>query len=432
MPLAAFVLPPTVHAQGVTGGLFGATRSDTVNRDRLQASATVTEALDSDLPPSVANEFPQGPLQSGGLWSMVLGSAEYAHTRRRLRFSANGETAVRYYNRLNSLDVLGHTGALGADISLADNANLLVSQAAAYAPSYLFELFPATGQAELGDLIPIAPDYRLLQTNSYTYRSHVELGAGSLRRARFTASGSYDRTDFRAAPTGEGERPRLNTYSARAGVQRAVRRNGRLSGEYEYRTGDFSVGRATEHRFAFGGEYSRALSSSRRATVRVQLTPSTLTVPEAVFTANGDADPAATGRLFRLQGDATVEYQPHLRWIVSGSYRRGVEYLAILGVPVLSDGARVSVEGLLTRRLQLTATVASVNGASAIDQLSRLDSSTANARLRYAFTRMFAVYGEYVYVAYDFGQRETLAPQLPRAFDQHGLRVGIMLWKPVF
>ena len=92
----------------------------------------------------------------------------------------------------------------------------------------------------------------------------------------------------------------------------------------------------------------------------------------------------------------------------------------------------VSVEGLLTRRLQLTATAASVNGASAIDQLSRLDSSTANARLRYAFTRMFAVYGEYVYVAYDFGERETLAPNLPRTFDQHGIRVGIMLWKPVF
>lgn len=432
MQLAALVLPPGIGAQGLTGGLYGATRSETVNRDRLQANATVTEALDSDLPPSLANEFPQGPLQSGGLWTMVLGSAEYAHTRKRLRFSANGETAVRYYNRLNRLDVLGHTGALGANFWVADNVSLLAKQSAAYSPSYLFELFPATGQAEFGEPIPIAPDYRLLQTDSYTSRSQLELSAGSLRRARFTAAGAYDRTAFRAAATGETNRPRLNTYSARAGVQRAVRRNGRVSGEYEYRTGDFSVGTATEHRFAFGVEYSRALSASRRATVRVQLTPSTLTVPEAVFTEGAEADPSATGRLFRLQGDASVEYQPHLRWIVSGAYRRGVEYMAILGVPVLSDAARVSVDTLLTRRLELTATVAAVNGASAIDQLSRLDSSTGSARLRYAFTRRFAVYGEYVYVAYDFGQRATLAPQLPRAFDQHGVRVGIMLWKPVF
>jgi hypothetical protein len=117
---------------------------------------------------------------------------------------------------------------------------------------------------------------------------------------------------------------------------------------------------------------------------------------------------------------------------VSGAYRRGIEYMALLAAPVLSDGARVSLEGLLTSRLDLLATAAYVHGASAIDQLSRLDSSTANVRLRYALSRSLAVYGEYVFFSYDFGDRQTLAPALPRVFNQHGVRVGLMLWKPVF
>jgi hypothetical protein len=99
---------------------------------------------------------------------------------------------------------------------------------------------------------------------------------------------------------------------------------------------------------------------------------------------------------------------------------------------VPSDGARLSLEGLLTERLDLLATAAYVRGSSALDQLSQLDSSTANLRLRYALTRTFAIYGEYFRFAYDFGDRQTLAPALPRVFNQHGVRGGIMLWKRVF
>jgi len=56
------------------------------------------------------------------------------------------------------------------------------------------------------------------------------------------------------------------------------------------------------------------------------------------------------------------------------------------------------------------------------------DTYTGTVRARYSVTRSFAVYGQYLYYYYNLRGQAALAPDLPKVFEQHGLRFGLMLW----
>jgi hypothetical protein len=92
----------------------------------------------------------------------------------------------------------------------------------------------------------------------------------------------------------------------------------------------------------------------------------------------------------------------------------------------------VHLEGLVTRRIDLLAMAGYSGGATVLNQLSHLDFYTANARLRFALTRSFALYSEYLYFNYDMRGLQRLNPGLPRVFEQHGVRVGLMAWASPF
>ena len=48
-----------------------------------------------------------------------------------------------------------------------------------------------------------------------------------------------------------------------------------------------------------------------------------------------------------------MDYQFRLNWRATANYRRGVEYLAVLTEPMFSDGARVGLTGLISRRVDV-------------------------------------------------------------------------------
>ena len=168
------------------------------------------------------------------------------------------------------------------------------------------------------------------------------------------------------------------------------------------------------------------------------VSPSTLEIPESALTAfaigpvqtsvDGPVLSVVEGRLYRLQGDASVEYQFRPNWRATGSYRRGVEYLAVLAEPVFADGARVELAGLITSRMDVSAKSGYATGASAIYRgTQNLDTYTAEVRIRYALTRSSALYSEYFYYYYDLRGQARLAPDLPSVFKQHAIRAGLML-----
>jgi hypothetical protein len=322
------------------------------------------------------------------------------------------------------VSVIGSDAALGGTFRFARNTTLELTQDAAYSPSYLYQLFPSIAVPEVGESIAAAPDYRADDTRSYGLNSRAKLAAGSPRQNRVELRAERSTTDF----TGVRLRPDLNILAAAGKWAHGIGRTASVSTEYEYREGEFGFGgRATEQRLRIGGEWTPALSRTRRAVFRLSLAPSVLEIPESA------TNTLVIGTLFKLEGDASVEY-PFLRtWSAGGTYQRGVEYIAVLSEPVFRDAVRLEACGLVGKRTDVSASAASSVGASALNQNSqRFDSYTGTVRTRYTFSRSLSVYGEYLYYYYRFHDLSGLATGLPGRFEQHGLRAGLMLWaRPV-
>jgi hypothetical protein len=397
----------------------------------------VNEALESELPPEFRSRLSLREPQSGGFSTMLTASADYVRNRRRMQFAGRGLTAFKYYQSLDDVAAVSHSAELGANVRLPKQASLQIDQTAAYSPSYFYQLFPTEASLAAGESVQANPDYRIDATESHSYTTRVGFVFGSPRRTRVTTTAEYSYTDFQhqtAAPLN------LTIYATGAKVFRAVSPTTALSLEYKYRTGEFGFGGPTkEHRFTMGVEYSRALSVTRRATFRFDVSPATIEIPELALNVlspgpgptmvEGAVRPVADKWLYQLQGDATVDYQFRPNWRATGNYRRGIEYLAVLTEPVLIHGAWLGLTGLITRRVDVSAAAGYATGASALSLSSQnLNTSTGNVRIRYAFKRSFALYSEYLYYYYDLRGQASVAPSLPPVSEQHRVRVGLMLF----
>jgi hypothetical protein len=405
--------------------MFG-TSTSSGSRSNLDVTASISQARDSEAPPELRSTIPQGGPQSGGFSSMVIGTADYGRKRPRFDLDGSATTAVRYFQRLDQVSLIGSNAALGGTFRLPKRTRLELTQDAAYSPSYLYRLFPGVATPEMGDSVSAAPDYRVDETRSYSLDTRAKFDAGSPRHNRVEFSAERSTTDFRGA---EAERrPDLDVLSGRAKWGHGIGRTGAVSAEYEYRRGEFGYGgRATEQRLRIGGEFAPALSQTRRATIRFNIAPSAIEIPESAATV------IATGTLYRLEGNASFEY-PFLRsWSFGSSYRRGVEYIAVLREPVFRDAAHLEVSGLVSERIDVSASAGSSVGESALSRNNqRFDTYTGTTRARYAVSRSLAFYAEYLYYYYNLHGLADLAPDLPSRFEQHGVRVGLMLWaRPV-
>jgi hypothetical protein len=425
--ICGIALPATTaYAQGGgqrSGGLFGATRSDT-DRNRLTALVEVSEGYDTEVPPEFQGQVPNTGLQSGGYSTLVTTAAEYLKSSRRLQVGGTYQSAFRYYQQLGEVATPSHSAGLEARVRWARTATLQVNQSAAYSPSYLFGVFPDAQLPGLAAPIAADPEYRVRESESYSYGTNVTFGLGSTRGSRLTASGDFGRTEFRHQVS---EQPVTESYGGRVGYSRGFGRSTAISFEYEYRASELGSAPFAEHSLNIGGEYSRALSGSRRATFRFSAIPSTIEIPESAQGAT------VTGQVFRLQGEGAVDYQFRRTWRASGSYRRGVEYVPVLIEPIFADAARADLSGLLARRVDLSLSAGFAAGESALSGAAdQLDTYTGTARVRFALTRALALYTEYFYYFYDLHGSTQLAPELPNTFEQHGIRAGLTLWVAVF
>jgi hypothetical protein len=407
------------------GGLFGATRNEVGARDRLTFAFQVAEGYESEVPEAFRLRVPQQSHADG--WSTLFyGSSDYVRRNRTLELSGSASTAIRYYHEIDQLKALSHGAGLGVSVKLPKQGRFRVDSSAAYSPSYLYELFPVGTPPALGESIPTNPDYQIAPTASYSYRTLAALSFGSRVGTMVTVNGQFNRTDFEQPTT------RLDLEFTDAGVTaaHAFGRSAAMFAGYRHRAGQFGFGEFTrEHRLTVGADLSNALSRSRRATIRLSLSPSRLDLPATVL------DPITgepAGRLYRINGDVSVVYPFRVNWRLAGAFRRESEFLAIFAEPVLSDGARVELSGLISRRLDVTGVAGYAAGASALSDNSDFETYTGEVRLRYAVKRSIALYTQYYYYHYDVREQTLLAPDLPRVFDQHGARLGVMLFLEAF
>jgi hypothetical protein len=132
-----------------------------------------------------------------------------------------------------------------------------------------------------------------------------------------------------------------------------------------------------------------------------------------------------------MSGQASIAYDFARLWKVSAIYRRGVDYVAGFSAPISADRVSTSLSGLLSRRVDILASAGYSNGESALNlQGPAFDTYTGDVRLRYALTRKFAVYVEYLYYFYDSRGGTPIAPGISSGLERKSVRTGLTLRVP--
>ena len=382
----------------------------------------MAESIEREVPVELRPLLPGSDLQSGHA-TMFDGSADYAWDSRRVRLFGNASSSLRYVYGLDRMATGPQNLYAAADVGLPRRGNLEISQGATYAPSYFYQLLSATTPLDPGEAVPANPEYQIGQNESYSYQTRVALGFGSPRGTRLTTTAEYGLTDFKkqlAAP------PNLATSTVGAKLSRALSRRSTVSAGYEYDIAETGVGFITKsHRATMGVKYTPPLSATRRATFRLDVSTS---VFESTASDPTGLAPTATARhQSPLQGEAGVEYPFRLKWRAGASYRRSVDSMPGLSGPVETNGGRVNLNGVIGRRVDVSASgLYSSTESALIPGANQFASYSGEARIRYALSRTLAVYSEYFHYSYDLGEHAppALGVGVPGVYEQRGVRVG--------
>lgn len=422
---AAFAQTPAGGSSRPYSGLFGGRGAAPDSRQSLSFMVSLAEGYNDDTSPQLSTVVDPSAGQAGGLQTMLVANGNYSWRGPRAQFAVNSASALAYYNDLSATRNLSHSLGIGFNAVLSQKTTLLVNQAAAYSPSYLYGLFPGDATVDPGDGVPPAPEYSVQTRETYSYNTSLGLTHSFTRRTRMSLSGDFNYTDYVRESDVQKD---MRVAGLRAQFSRNVKRNSVLGFGYRFRNGNVGFGfePTTEHGVDVRFDHNRPLSATRRAFLGLRLGSSAVDLPPSAATLL-----SAAGRRYLLDGEMSLGYQFSRGWQTRAMYRRGMEYVPALTEPVFTDGVAANLDGAITRRFDLTMSAGYSSGKSVFRNASTFDTYNGDARLRYALTRTLAAYVQYLYYVYDFGGNTQLAPGLSPRLERNAVRVGFMLWVPV-
>jgi opacity protein-like surface antigen len=413
----------SVGSQRPYRSLFGPKPNSSLTAEhKFDLQLNVGEAYDDDVYADLRSVDVNAD-QASGYYTHLNASAAYGWQGERLRLGATGTAALRFYDRLQDVRSISHSAGVGLYVQLLRRTSIFVNQTAAYSPSYLYGLFPSAHVPSPGDTEPTAPDYDTSDNESYSYVSTLSLTHGVGRRSNVSVSIDYRYVDLVEETV---LRQDLASYGLFAQFTHPLTRNTAIRVGYRQRGGDLgfgTLGDTSEHGGEFGWLYSRPLSATRRALFGVTLGSSVVDAREGLLI------PSQPDRVYRVMAEGLVGYQFSQGWQARMTYRRGLDVVLALRDPVFADGLSATVDGVFTPRLDFLAYGGFTKGQSALSQQSStFDTYTANVRLRYALTQMWATYVEYLYYSYDFRGTAQLPVGVSPQLDRNGIRVGVTMW----
>jgi hypothetical protein len=422
-----------------SNGLFGGGNSDASARQRLDLTLSSTEGYDSDLVPRAGTAVGSGGPDQTGYSTMLAGVAEYAWQIRRVRVRATGSSTLRYLPPLDdvvysSSRSVSHSEGVGIFARLPKQTSVLVNQTATYSPSFLYNLFPRAPATVPGDAPPAAPDYATSGYESHAYETVTTLTHDFTRRSSVLATADYQNTETRGETTG---RRALSSFGISGRFSHRLGPNTAATAEYLYRNSEFARADGVttgetlaDHGVNIGVDYNRRLSASRHFTLGALVGVSTTILPESALPESPEGLGSRDRYYHRMSGQVTMGYEFGRTWMAGAIYRRGVDYVAGLIEPISADRFTASAEGLLARRIDVLVSAGYSNGVSAVSQNSTFDTYTGDVRLRYALTRTFAAYVEYLYYFYDSRGSTPIAPGVSSGLERKGVRTGLTLLVP--
>jgi len=353
----------------------------------------------------------------GGSYGGGNGGILYNRIGQKLNITATTMSDGRYYSRF-SRTTFSHSADVALDFALGRRTRVQVIQRAGTASLFRFGALPG---ADLGGERPAADDFGVSDLRRVSSDSSVQYNRELSSRSAFIANAGYRLSES------PGSVYDLRVRTAGAAYTRQFTRATNLRIGYTYREsaygGSGARRRSVVNGVDLGGGYRKPLSFSRRTTLNLtggfgRVTQENVGVQPVTFT--------------RAMGTAGLQHEMGRTWTLLGQYTRGVQFIEVFPDPFFVDSAAVSLSGLLSRRLELSADVSYVNGQLQLNSTGNgYRSYGATSALSYALNESFALSLNYAYYNYDFGSRAALPSGLLRALERQSVRLGIRWWIPV-
>ena len=286
--------------------------------------------------------------------------------------------------------------------------------AVSYQPYSLGALFPTVFDPDLGESTLPDLDVAITPGQYLSYDTDASISHRLSKRASLAGVFGYRVSEF-------SQQPGNFIYQTAGGSFRyTVGRGVDVRAGYTYAQAKLSDSgdHVPNHGIDAGIDYNKALSFSRRTRLS--------------FSTGTAATRYLDSLRFRLTGDARLEHESGRTWNTSIGYSRQVELNETWTQPVLYDGVTAGVTGLLTRRLQFSATVNAAIGKVGINEdAGSFDSYYGSTQLGYAFSRFMMFSVQYGYYHHRFENSVVLPVDALRRSDRQSIRVGVQLWAPL-
>jgi hypothetical protein len=411
-------MPAIVHAQEVperrpTRPLFGAPDPRGESEGGIWVSGTLFGSYDDNLLLSSQDSQNRPPLFPIVTREPIAGAATGYDTTLFLKapgerpaFEASVVSEGRYFPEFNEF-VSGRQMAQAVS-SVATTPWRDTTFRATGSGRYSLNAPPFATASSLSDSDVDLPDggdsVRLRHTNDV--RGMVELERDWSGRKSLGVIGGVHSSQIDG-----GERQEIYDIGARMAAR--MSRSGTFRASYIRQDVDRVGAHYVVHRLNIGGDYARPLSASRRSFI--------------AFSGGSSAIESRDSLRMNVIGDASFWYEFKQSWIGALRYHRGVTFLDEVPDPLMADSVTAEMTGLLSPRVDFNSSATFSSGVVGLDNGEPYQMYGARARLRYAVSRMMALYGEYLLFSYQFPESVPLTGGLPSAFNRQAVRVGLMV-----
>lgn len=403
----------SARAQGLFQGGRAAPGADQVLTFAGSLFGAYDEVLRSAAGPSEA----QQGLREQGIYSGLNLGVTFLPQGRDFHFSASAMSSMRHYSEVSDLVAASQTANLGAQMRLSRRTNAHVQVGSAYTPYFAYQMTSPLGLGT-GEFLPLPERYRDYAASNRRVLAHN--GSASLDRTLFSHSNLTMRYSARYTDS-LGLLEDSTDQAAGITFSNRFRRTG-LSVSYNRRKSDYrSVTRREPtdvQDLQVSIERSWMRSPTRGTMASVSMGPS--------------QSNQGSQRRRSIGGSATLGHRFGRTWASNISYNRGVNFVEGIADSISSDGVGLTLQGLLSRRINLMVAARFVKGEIGLSLLSsNYETYSGSAGLQFAVSRSMALFGECLFLHYEYGGGVPLPADYLGWQDRSSVTVGLAVHVPL-
>ena len=405
-------LPAPAAAQRPAGpfaGLFGRTPPRTGQEATMvEARGTVGGQYDGFL----RGAPPDGPIAGGG----ASANAALTFERRRDRFELRGRTEAARQQFLQTPTLGGTTYDSRVTVASRLTTRLTLNGTASATRSPFFQFAFATLPGDTpGVMVPADRLTTQLMPHD-DFEGTVGFTSQFAKRSSISATMSKRATLYRSRPEDD-----YSALGSRAEFRHRLNRTATLRlayGREQARHAIFGPGEFVHEVIDAGIDLDRELAIGRRVTF-------------AFYAQNSMVREAGGPRRYRLNGGLTLRRAFGRSWSAAVKINRDTTFEPGFTAPLFSDGASLTLGGLLSSRFEWTTSLGGRRGHVGYASADKFQNYDATTRLTTALTKKTGLYAQYTYYDYTVPPAATIAGLLP-AMSRQQVSAGVTLWLPIF